>query len=298
MASDNFFNPITGADSTFTIRFRGKDGKVSSEVPRFSIGYWSIRGLGAPLRMMLSAARVDHVVLNHDLVEKEDGGWKSGYFEAKPKLRDDYDAFMNLPYLIDRKEQILVCQTNAILTYLGRELSMCGSTPAQIAKTDEILCEIYDIRNAVVNFCYSSGGTKNEAVELLINCSKHFKKIDSHLSQQLPENGGKDCHLVAGNFTAPDFHLFEMVNQLDALCKEYELEDILKDCPHVRKFQSGFEKLSENSFYLHQSTFHTGLPMNQTMAVFGSGLNGKTYQRGQDAPWRMRGDVVIVCESK
>merc|ERR1719203_368581 len=103
MASDDFFNPITGADSTFTIRFARKDGNVSSEVPRFTIGYWSIRGLGAPLRMMLSAAGVDHIVNLHDLVEDDEtGGWTSMYFKNKPEIRK-YNEFMNLPYLIYMK---------------------------------------------------------------------------------------------------------------------------------------------------------------------------------------------------
>ena len=38
--------------------------------PRFIVGYWSIRGLGAPIRMLLSAAQINHWVAMYDVKEK------------------------------------------------------------------------------------------------------------------------------------------------------------------------------------------------------------------------------------
>jgi len=289
------FNPNTGADTSITIRFPDSDGNLSSETPRFSVGYWSIRGLGAPLRMMLSAAKVDHVVLLHDIVEDDDTdgwGWKSAYFQHKPDIVKDYNQFMNLPYLIDYKKEILVCQTNAIFNYLGRELAMCGSTSKDAVKCDELLCEVYDLRNLIVQFSYASGGTKEEAENLVKDSKKHLLKFNNYLATL----EGKPCHLIGGKFTAPDFHLFEMIDQLDGLCKEFELEDILKDYSHVREFKNSFENLSENSFYLKQSTLHTELPYNNCMSKFASHVDAKVFKRGQDAPWRNKGNITISCD--
>jgi len=286
------FNPSTGAETSITIRFPDSSGKVSSETPRFSIGYWSIRGLGAPLRMMLCASKVDHVVLLHDLVENDEtGGWGSAYFKFKPDIVKDYNQFMNLPYLIDWKEKIIISQTNAIFNYLGRELGMCGSTAIHAVKCDELLCEVYDLRNLVVAFCYSSDGTKEKAEKLVKDCRKHLLKFNSYLALQ-----EKSCHLVDGKATAPDFHLFEMIDQLDGLCKEYGLEDSIKDYQNVREFKTSFENLSDNSFYLKQSTLYTDLPYNNCISKFASTLHAKVYKRGQDAPWRNKGSITIVCD--
>lgn len=60
-------------DTTFKI-FYG-DHLEDLHNPRFILGYWSIRGLGAPLRMMLSAAETNHWAVLYDMEEKEDGSW-------------------------------------------------------------------------------------------------------------------------------------------------------------------------------------------------------------------------------
>lgn len=45
-------------DTRLKIHFEGN----SKDKPRFLVAYWSIRGLGAPIRAMLHAAQVDHEV--------------------------------------------------------------------------------------------------------------------------------------------------------------------------------------------------------------------------------------------
>ena len=151
--------------------------------PRFVIGYWSIRGLGAPLRMLLNASGCNHWVVYYDVMEEEDddgttkdGGWnKQSWFNDKQWLKQEYNPFINLPFLIDCDKQIVISQTNAIFTYLGRELNMMGSgstttttttssTPGSggstttngtsLWKIEELLCEIMDLRNSMVRFAY------------------------------------------------------------------------------------------------------------------------------------------------
>lgn len=56
--------------------------------PRFILAYWSIRGLGAPLRAMLSASRISHWVALYDVNEKQPDGWdKSSYLRDKEWLQ-------------------------------------------------------------------------------------------------------------------------------------------------------------------------------------------------------------------
>ena len=54
---------------------------------------------------------------------------------------------------------------------------------------------------------------------------------------------------------------------------------------------------SENQFYL-QSTFHTGLPINNVLAVFGSQVGPSLYKPNESkTPWRNLGDVRLKAHN-
>ena len=62
-----------------------------------TIGYWSIRGLGAPCRMMTMYAGVKARFELYDLKPKEGGGWDgSAWFGSKKALKQR-NPLMNLP---------------------------------------------------------------------------------------------------------------------------------------------------------------------------------------------------------
>ena len=68
------------------------------EDPRFITGYWSIRGLGAPIRMILSAAQVNHWIVMYDVTEEGETGWsKETWLNDKEWIRDGYNCLANLP---------------------------------------------------------------------------------------------------------------------------------------------------------------------------------------------------------
>jgi glutathione S-transferase len=125
-----------------------------------TLGYWSIRGLGAPLRMMIMAA--DSITLNavnYDLTLKPESTVSelkfdaSDWFEKKPALKG-INPLMNLPYLIDG--DTVVAQTNACFTYLGRRLNMLGSNEKELCQCEQLLCEIMDLRNKMVSILFSA----------------------------------------------------------------------------------------------------------------------------------------------
>ena len=39
------------------------------------IGYWSIRGLGAPLRMIAEYTQTPYKSVHYNVTQKDDGGW-------------------------------------------------------------------------------------------------------------------------------------------------------------------------------------------------------------------------------
>lgn len=280
-----FFETSTSAGTTFKVRFPSND-----EGARFAVGYWSIRGLAAPLRMMLCAAKVNFDAFQYDLLEQGDDGWSSEYFTEKPTLRERYhQPLMNLPYIVDRKERAVVCQTNACFSYLAREIGMWGESSLDISKCEELLCEIYDIRNIMTGFAYGTPVAERETAgrDAVKKAKGSFKKIETILSSS------SDPHyLVGGKATAPDFHLFEMLDQYEDLCKDVSAGDLYERFPCLKAFKINFESLSENQLYL-KSQMHTQTPINNCMAVFGSAPGRPLYKRGQAAPWMNQGDIAL-----
>jgi glutathione S-transferase len=224
----------TASDSTVTVRFSNDEDAP----PRFHVGYWSTRGLCAPLRMMLCAARADFVCHLYDVIADgdADSGFATNYFAERADNLLQYNPFMNLPYVADQQEKLVVTQSNACLQYLGEQFGMMGQTAAERAFCVQLLCELYDLRNAMYKHAYGSlSDTAEAAVQ---TAQKHFAKFDKHL-----ETKDNKCFLVGESLTAADFFLFEMIDQFDQLCKSNGFGDCLAEYPHVRAFFTAFAQL-------------------------------------------------------
>jgi len=242
---------------------------------------------------MLCASRTNHEVLLHDLVENgtPETPWVGDWFSSPKKmLKEKHNPFINLPYLVDKAKdkEVVICQSNAIMSYLGRELNMLGDNAVEAVKCEELLCEIYDLRNEMVAFSYKMEATPENAKKVLAKSMGHFGKFEQHFEQK----SGKECFLVGDKMSAPDFHLFEMLDQYEGLCKLFSLGELYADLPHLKAFKTGFENLSENKFYL-ESTFHKELPFNNCVAGFASQVGVAPFERGGSAPWRAKGKVSL-----
>lgn len=288
-------SPAVG--TTVQVRFFDKTCDKSPKIDppaRFVVGYWSIRGLGAPLRMMLCAAKVNHDVFLYDLVENGDS-WGSEYFSEKAKLVDDH-PLLNLPFVVDREEEYLVCQTNACFTFLGEKCNMMGKNSKEASQCMELLCEIYDLRNIMVKFAYGQGDETEGAKTTMKDGKKHLAKLNSWLDLQADRDQEKTASfLVGGAMSAPDFHLFEMLDQYQGLCSKFEIEDCLSELPRLKAFFTNFAKLEENQFYLN-SCLHKELPYNNCCGRFASLPELKTYKHGdvETATWRGKGKIDLV----
>lgn len=222
-------------------------------------------------------------------------GWQSKYFEEKEVLAREYNPFWNFPYLVDRKERRVICQSSACLAYLGRELGFWGKTLEETALCEQLIAELYDIRNFMVFYAYGPNKGKEAAEFAIKSGSTGFKKIEAHLARQEEEieSEAKKCHLVGGRFTSPDFHLFELIDQYEALCKFYAIVDCFEEFPRLRLFKERFADLSENQFYLN-SFMHKDLPFNNPQAHFGSAPGPEVYKRGQEASWKNCGELSFT----
>ena len=98
-------------------------GEEAEDGPRLLLGYWAIRGLGQPIRLLLEhvglpyAEKRYHIQLAEAATAEAPAKWdRSEWYSEKHDLSL---AFPNLPYLLDRETGLKLTQTNAILFYVA-----------------------------------------------------------------------------------------------------------------------------------------------------------------------------------
>jgi len=290
MSVATFFPATKAAGTTVEVDFGDK-----TVTKKHAIGYWSIRGLGEPLTMMMFAAKIPFTLFLYDIVEKGEDEWHSDYFAAKGEYIEEFkQPLWNLPFCVDRENERVIVQTNAIFAHLGKACGMFGDDAITASECEQLLCEIYDLRDVMVGYVY--GGDGAEASSVVANGKKHLLKLENWMEIQAEKNvnSKKGVHLVNGKFSAADFHLYAMLDQFEALAEENKL-DLYTDMKRMKEFKEGFKALPENQFYLN-SWLHKELPFNNCMAKFGSLPGPKTYVHGKsakDASWRGKGVIEL-----
>ena len=266
-------------------------GNSTAEMEPITVGYWSIRGLGAPLRQMVmySGRKLNNVM--HDL--KENDGKFDGHewFSLKVALKEK-NALMNLPYVIDG--DIMVTQSNACFAYLGRKLNLWGNSEIENIRCEELLCEIMDIRNSVIDFAYIPNTTAETASAHIASKTNHksnFAKTELFLERAVANDGASGTFLVGDHATAPDFHLYEMIYQVKALASYFSLPDPFESLPRLNFFFNSFEKLPNNAAYMKSNIGGRQIPFNNKMAGFGGSPDGGKWVNGQ--PYDYHNNVGI-----
>ena len=237
---------------------------------------------------------------------------------------------MNLPFLVDTQGEeyggkaLVLAQTNAIFTYLGRELNMLGSTKLETCRCEELLCEIMDFRNKMTGFAYKPGNRESamiDGIKLLksIGVANILDKLELYLRNKYKDDKLYSCnirYLVGSSLTAPDFNLWEMLDQYDSLYLSVSNHDDglpfhgpfgPNSRPYLQTFYDNFRaEISENKSYCDCTVISKDLPFNNPYARFGSNpKNDKPwgtdpendalqYRRGQETPWKGRGVIEEI----
>ena len=99
------------------------------KMPTF--GYWKIRGLAAPIRMMLHYKQQPYKQVSYG--EDATTEWFTG---DKPKLQEK-NSLANLPYMIDADGDTVICQSKSIMVYWGLKLGI--DAPEHMARNHQVL---------------------------------------------------------------------------------------------------------------------------------------------------------------
>jgi glutathione S-transferase len=197
-----------------------------------TVGYWGIRGLGAPLRMMCAFAGE----ACEDKYYGDFPTWAADKEELKKK-----NPLMNLPYVKDG--DVVVTQSNSCLMYLGVRLGLAPNEPKGQMRDNQVTMEVFDLRNALIKIVYPFNGITNDE-------DTWKKAVADHFEKTVPTAFGKleaclemwGTPFFAGEGPAGgDFHAFEMIDQHAMMASKLGFADPLATCPRLAAFYAAFK---------------------------------------------------------
>lgn len=213
---------------------------------KVQLGYWKIRGLAQPIRLLLKYVGQDFEDVQY---EQGDGPEfsRAKWLSVKPTMGLD---FPNLPYLIDG--DIKITQSNAILRHIARKHNLDGKDEKSKVLVDIMENQAMDFRNGLVRLCYGPDFEKNKEA--------YLKNVVDMLD--LFEKFLGDKPWFAGNeITFVDFVMYELLDQhklLDAklLSSEKKLTaflDRFEALPQIKAYMAtpGFMKRPVNNKSAH-----------------------------------------------
>lgn len=204
---------------------------------------------------------------------------------AKPGLKEQ-NPLMNLPYIVDGDN--VISQTNACFAYLGRKCGLFGSNEIEASQCEQLLCELMDLRNKMTGFAYGApkDAAKLKAFDLLNDVTGKngiIQKFELWLNRE-KANGASGNFLVGNKASAPDFHLYEMLDQYNTMATYYGFEKSIFDgFPCLGNFLATFTAHPNNAKYLGSKL--ASMPFNNKMAVFGAIRNGDEWTSGMEYDW-------------
>lgn len=220
------------------------------------LGYWDIRGLGAPLRMLLAYSGIEHDLVFHK--EEDDGTW----FEDKKPLLAERNAFANLPYLV-MDDGLVVCESNACLMYLQECLSLGPTDGAARIQSYALLSAYMSTRNDLVNRAYFQDvimpppcPTRESfaASMTALLATGPFLKYEACLRMS------RTAYFCGGTPCACDFAVWEMLDQYAKCAADLGLPPPLAELPLCASFHKRVRDMPELAAYFDSSAYR--MPCN------------------------------------
>ena len=225
----------------------------SSSLP--VLGYWNIRCLAEPIRLMLRHVGVDFIdkqYLTGPAPAYERPEWN------KDKISLGFD-FPNVPYWIDGS--LKLTESWAILKHIARmNKQFYPNHDDEELKCDMLQGVLEQFRYRFIDMCYS----KNSE-QFAILKQTFLDSLDNSLDKF--EIFMKDNKWLVGNsLMYVDFVFAETLSQI-CLFKP----DFLKNHPVLNTYFEKFENLGPIKNYRNSDLFHV-LPINSKYAYWGGGL--------------------------
>jgi len=215
------------------------------------LGYWKIRGLAQPIRLLLEYTHTAYENRYYEVgpaPEYDRSSWSNEKFNLSL-------TFPNLPYLIDPRTNLKLTQSNAILLYLGQRHQLAGDNHVEAAVVNMILGHVYDLRDQISRLAYNPKYEDLKTEFFNESMKKNIAEIESFLGDGRKWSAGHKLSVA-------DFVLFEVMN----VCREMNPE-ALASAPKIQEQLTRFESLPAIAAYL-KSERYFARPINNGMASF------------------------------
>lgn len=210
------------------------------------LGYWSLRGLGEPCRLLLRYTETEWTDAAIPLSEEGKDMW---FKEKKHNLGLD---FPNLPYMLDG--DVKLTQTLAIMRYLGRKFGLSPSE-ADMAKGDLLEQYLMEVRIGLSMVCYS------DAAQFEGKKADFIGKLAGRV-EELGKFIGAGPYVLGEKITYVDFLALEFLDNLAAFSPDHFKEGPLVDYVNRMKDLPALKKFYESDDCTHKS-YSINSPMAQ-----------------------------------
>jgi len=203
-----------------------------------TIGYHAIRGLAAPLRMMMFYKEKTFTNVAYGSDSKD--AW---FGKKKPELLAK-NSCINLPYIIDGDN--VVTQSNTCMVYLGGKLGI--DKPQHMFTNRTVLDQTMDLRNALMLIVYPFGAIKTK--------DAFAEGAAKHIDGDGMANFTKLEGFCAGPFMcgaepqSGDFHLWEMLDQHRQIAEAIGKEPFLGKFPKLAALHAAMKAFPTIQKYL------------------------------------------------
>ncbi|CAK8697863.1 unnamed protein product [Clavelina lepadiformis] len=212
------------------------------------LGYWDIRGLAEPIRLMLVYCGQEYEDKRYICGDAPDYD-RSSWSNVKSSM--DLD-FPNLPYFIDGETRIT--ESFAIMKHIARKNNLFPMADVEHDRCNMLEGVVSDFRRDFTMMCYRPGYETNK-VNYFKDLPLKLQKFDNYLA---------DKKWLAGeNLMYIDFALCEILDHIRLMSP-----DCLNKHEKVSAYVEKFFKLEKIAAYRSSSDFRK-FPINNKMAHWG-----------------------------
>lgn len=215
----------------------------------YVLGYWKIRGLAAPIRML--CAYTGDALDEEFYTDRE--VWKS----KKQELSSEF-SFINLPYFYDKDEngniKIKLTQSMAILRYIAKKHDLVGKTEEEQSKVDMVLEEIRDVYMSLTRMCYNPSFDDAMKKTFLETIPVKLQMLETFMDSDW---------IVGSSITMCDFFLWHTLEAM--ILFEPTIFDAF---PRLKAYLDRFEAIPAIKSYMESDKF-LHWPLNGASAKFG-----------------------------
>ncbi|CAD8202609.1 unnamed protein product [Paramecium pentaurelia] len=205
---------------------------------QLEFGYWTIRGIGQPLRYLLEYVEIPYTQKNFNIIESE---WFDSV--AKPPLNQEVLA--NLPYIKDGDKWIFESQALYIyIAYRANRADLLGSTNEEQVVVEQVKGVLLDLYRAFRSLIALP------EVDYLAKKDEYFNTEVLWIIEKLNKFIQGKTWATGNNLTYVDFFQFELEQTLEA----YK-PGILDQFQNLRKHHDAFAEIPQIKRFISSERF-------------------------------------------